>query len=345
VLHTSGSTGDPKGVVITRQHVDAFCSHWAERVQLQAGSRVAQVASLTFDLSLFELGATLGSRATLCPVPEAFLAFPSRLVEWLVEERISHWYSVPSLAGSLLDAGLPEQPHALDVLMVAGETLPAATARRMLQDLPATRLLNLFGPTETNVSCAHELAPDFDGDSVPIGRPCPYLQIAILGEDDQAAERGELVARGATVTPGYLDEAQSADWVEHAGQPWLRTGDRVERRDDGLLYFLGRADRMIKRRGFRIEPEELERALRSLDAVHEAAVVPLRAEEPGSARALVAFVEGSAAEPELLEAALRSQLPAEALPDRIVPVESLPRGARGKVDRASLELRAEVLMS
>ena len=333
ILFTSGSTGAPKGVVITRAHVDAFTDHWAGRVGLGPGGVVAQVASLAFDLSLFDVGATLRSGAALVPVPEACLAFPERAVDLLVQERVTHLYTVPSLLSALLSAGLADRRHGLAVLMSAGEVLSAGLARRLLHALPGVRLLNLFGPTETNVSCAWEVPPGFDGDEVPIGEPCPYVRVAVRA--------GELLVRGATVTPGYWGgEPDRAAWASLDGARWLRTGDRAEERG-GLLWFRGRMDRMVKLRGYRVEPEGVERALNRITGVREAAVVPVPGQEPGSVRALVAFVAPFGLDPGELSAQLARVLPAWAVPDRIVVVEALPRTDRAKVDLAVLGKRAE----
>lgn len=323
VLFTSGSSGAPKGVIITREHVDAFTWHWSARVGLAPGARVGQAASLAFDLSLFDLGATLRSGATLVPVPEALLAFPGRAVDLLIDQAVTHVYAVPSLLGSLLEAGLATRDHRLQVLMSAGEVLPARLARKLLAELPGVRLLNLFGPTETNVSCAWEVPPDFDGDEVPIGHACPYLDVRLVD--------GELVARGATVTPGYLGEPERGRWLELDGARWLRTGDRV-RREAGLLWFEGRIDRMVKLDGYRVEPEEVERALLVLPGVAEAAVVALPGTQRGSARALVAFVAPVGLDEQELQAGLRRRLPGWAVPGRIVGLDALPRSPRGKVD-------------
>ena len=327
ILFTSGSTGEPKGVVISRAHVDAFTGHWGPRVGLGPDARVAQVASLAFDLSLFDVGATLRSGATIVPVPEALLAFPQRAVALLADWRISHLYTVPSLLESLLSAGLASAGHRPDVLMSAGEALSADLARRLLAALPGVRLLNLFGPTETNVSCAWELPADFAGQEVPIGQACPYIDLAVVD--------GELLARGATVTPGYWAEPERAEWVELRGRRWLRTGDRV-REGHGLLWFAGRADRMVKLRGYRLEPEEVERALAASPGVIEAAVVPVPGDQPGSARSLVAFVVTPELHAPALLAELGRRLPAWALPDRIIEVPALPRTDRGKVDLVAL---------
>ena len=326
ILFTSGSTGDPKGVVITREHVDVFTGHWAERVGLGAGSRVGQVASLAFDLSLFDVGATLRSGAALVPVPQALLAFPERAVDLLQREGVTHLYTVPSLLAALLEGGL-HRCRELRVLMSAGESLLPALVRRLQEALPGTRLLNLFGPTETNVSCAWQAPAGFDGDEVPIGRACPYLEVRV--EDD------ELLARGTTVTPGYFGEPERASWVELDGHRWLRTGDRV-READGLLFFAGRVDRMVKLRGYRVEPEEVERALAACPGVAEAAVVALPGDQPGQGMGLVAFVAPAEAVNSELERALARRLPAWAVPERLVGLERLPRTERGKVDREQL---------
>lgn len=334
ILYTSGSTGPPKGVTITHEHVEAFTGHWANRVGLAPGAVVAALTSLSFDLSLFDIGATLRSGAALWCAPAGLLAFPVRLAAELGRVGTTHLYTVPSLLVALHDVGLPAFAPSLRMAMYAGEAMAAPDAARLRRSFP--RLLNLFGPTETNVSCAYELPQDWEGDQVPVGWPCEYLEILLIDEEGRAAEEGEIVARGATVTPGYWGEPDRASWWDGGGGRWLRTGDRARRGSDGSLTFLGRRDRMVKLRGYRVEPEEVERALRAVEGVAEAAVLPVTGPEPSGAVSLVAFVAPEYLDPAVLAEALRLRLAPWALPDRIEVLPSLPRTDRGKVDLQAL---------
>jgi len=309
ILWTSGSTGEPKGVTIPARAVAAFVDHWMDRAGVGEGSRVAWVAALSFDLSLFDLGA-LSRGATVVPVPEATLAFPDRLAAWLDEQQITHWYSVPTLLRGLLEGGACGE--SLRWVGSAGERLEPALVRDITATWPGAQLTNLFGPTETNVSTAWTVPAGWSGEVVPIGEPCPYLDLRLVD--------GEIQARGGTTMLGYWGEPDRATW----DGGWLRTGDRAERGDDGLV-FRGRDDRMVKVRGYRVELDAVEAALRKAGA-QQAAVVAVGGE-------LRAWVVG--ADPADL-ASIAQWLPRYAQPSAVVRLDALPRTDRGKIDRLAL---------
>ncbi len=324
ILWTSGSTGEPKGVNINRAAVDTFVEYWTARLAIGPADRVSWAAALSFDLSLLDLGVALTSGATLVPVPEERLAFPADLGTWLEAQRVTCLYTVPSLLDRALPAG-SALPPTLRVILSAGEALSPALAKRLRAGLGDDGLLgNLFGPTETNVSTAWFAPPGWNADVVPIGTPCPYVQVRL--SDD-----GELLVTGDTVMSGYWAEPERATWSEHDGATWLHTGDRA-RWQDGELLFLGRMDRMIKIRGFRVEPEAVERALCDVDGVNEAAVT---VEEADDGPLLVAYVAGEV-DAEQVRKSVTTTLSVWAIPDRIEVVEALPRSPRGKVDRSAL---------
>lgn len=337
ILFTSGSTGVPKGVTLTRENVDVFATHWAAELGLARGDRVAHCSDLAFDLSLLEIGATLCGGATVVPVPEALLGFPRDLAPWVARRGISVWYSVPSLVVGLIREGLAglEPRHRLRALLYAGERMGVDEAVAVRRAFPYARILNLFGPTETNVSCFHELPRDHGGGEVPIGRPCPYLDLRLLDDAGREADEGEIVASGGTVMAGYWAEPRREQWVEIEGRRYLCTGDRARRDESGVLTFLGRADRMIKIRGYRVEPEEVEAALAEIAGVDRAVVVPAGGalERPRLA-ALVQVDPSTSLDPDAIRGALAKRLPGYAIPDLLVAVDELPRTARGKVDVA-----------
>ena len=209
--------------------------------------------------------------------------------------------------------------------------MAARDAVALRRDHPAVRLFNLFGPTETNVACYQELGELSAAEAVPIGEPCPYIDLRVVDEQGRDADEGELVACGRTVMAGYWGEPERARWLDMAGNRYLCTGDRVRRDGRGVLHHLGRIDRMLKIRGYRVEPEEVERRLLAAPAVREAAVVAV-----GQPAQLVAFVAGDRPDADGLRDQLASELPAQAVPSRIEVVAALPRNERGKVDRAAL---------
>jgi acyl-coenzyme A synthetase/AMP-(fatty) acid ligase len=239
-------------------------------------------------------------------------------------------YGVPSMFMKLV-AALPEgselSPRAL---LFAGEVFPPRELAALAARAPSAALYNLYGPTETNVCTCHRVdRAALDGVSeIPIGAPCPFAACAIVAEDGsggviEGPGAGELVVSGPTTI---------------GGGPYA-TRDRVERKADGLLYFRGRLDRMVKVRGYRVEPGEVEAALASHPAVRQAAVIT--ADDPRLGKTLRGFVaralEAAEAPDERdLRVYLAERLPPHMVPDRIAVMDELPRTATGKIDYRAL---------
>jgi clorobiocin biosynthesis protein CloN4 len=253
ILYTSGSTGEPKGVSITHRNAMAFVRWAAGEVRATATDRFSNHAPFGFDLSVLDLYAAFLAGASVHLIPSALAYAPRQLVDFLVRERITVWYSVPSaLALMVRDGGLLERPAppALRALLFAGEPCPVPVLTRLAGHLPGVRLLNLYGPTETNVCTFHEVTPEdlARGVPVPIGRAC-------CGDDAWAerdtggragpGEEGELVVSGPTVMAGY--------WGRPPQRGPYRTGDLVRVRADGGFEYVGRRDHMVKIRGHRVE--------------------------------------------------------------------------------------------
>lgn len=344
ILYTSGSTGTPKGVCISHRNALAFVEWAVAELDPGPGDRFANHASFSFDLSVLDLYAAFAAGAAVCPVPTEFAYAPKRLVEFLHEERISFWYSVPSVLilmqrdGGLLDR---PAPGTLRALLFAGEPFPIRHVRRLAEWSDA-RLLNLYGPTETNVCTYHEVRPaDLRRDvPVPIGRACSGDRVWARRPDGTAAapgEEGELVVSGPTVFLGYWGRPRQEDPYE--------TGDRVRVRPDGSFDYLGRGDGMVKVRGHRIELGEVTAALLAHPDVAEAAVTAVG---EGLDRRLAAFViraPGSAFGNVELRRHLAGRLPPHMIPDDVRFVGELPRTARGKLDVAALSVRTPVRTS
>ena len=335
ILYTSGSTGEPKGVSITHRNAMAFVRWAAGEIRATATDRFSNHAPFGFDLSVLDLYAAFLAGASVHLVPSALAYAPRQLVEFLVREQITVWYSVPSaLALMVRDGGLLEEPAppALRVLLFAGEPCPVPVLAQLAGHLPDVRLLNLYGPTETNVCTFHEVTPtDIErGQPIPIGRAC-------CGDDAWAerdtgghagpGEEGELVVAGPTVMAGY--------WGRPPQSGPYRTGDLVRVRDDGGFDYVGRRDHMVKIRGHRVELGEIEAALTQHEAVDQAAVVVLGS---GTTARLAAFVVPAGREPGLLELKRHcaERLPRYMIVDSVAVLPELPRTANGKTDRRQL---------
>ena len=334
LLYTSGSTGVPKGVMISHRNAMAFVDWAADAARLVEQDRVASVAPFHFDLSVFDIWATLSRGATLVIVDEATVLSGRRMVERIAEQKITVWYSVPSALILMLESG--ELAHqgspSLRVVFFAGEVFPIRHLRRLMNALPRARFLNLFGPTETNVCLAYEVpeVPAEDATAIPIGRAACGDVVTIVDEAGMPVPDGsvgELLVDGPTVMLGY--------W--NAGKPILAlhpypTGDFVERRPDGEILYHGRRDHMVKVRGFRIELGEVEAALAHHPGIREAVALACEGQ-------LVAVVRAS--DPGLSVLAIRRHcaglLPLYMIPSDIRLVAELPRTTSGKVDRVSIK--------
>lgn len=345
VLYTSGSTGHPKGVCISQENALAFVRWAAQALHASASDRFANHAPFHFDLSVLDLYVAFLVGATVSLVPEGMSYMPAQLVRFVAEERITVWYSVPSaLILMMEDGGLLEaEALALRCIAFAGEPFPIKPLRRLRRRWPDLGLLNLYGPTETNVCTYYEVhdIPDDQGHPVPIGAACSGDEVWAVKPDGtrcEANEQGELQVSGPTVMLGYWGGAPQ-------GQRPYATGDIVRLLPDGNYVYVGRADHMVKIRGHRVELGEIEAALQQHQEVREAAVV---LHGSGMHARLVAFVASHDGEPVPLLFIKRhcaERLPRYMIVDDVLHVDALPRTGNGKVDRRELARRADATAS
>lgn len=348
VLFTSGSTGRPKGVQITTRSLMHFSGWAVETFGLTPDDRIANHAPYHFDLSTLDIFAAVRAGATMIPVPERLKMFPYPMAKFIAERRISVWYSVPSalammqLRGRLADHDLSRLRH----VIFAGEVMPKPTLQALAREVPQATYTNLYGPTETNACTWHRVGPGdlADEGPLPIGVPISQTRVWIVDENLREAadgESGELLVAGPTLTSGYFGDVDLTDRrlipAPNGIGTAYRTGDRVRRRADGALMFEGRIDRMIKCRGHRIEPGEIEAVLARCPGVKEAAVVPLPDPLFGNRiRACVSARDGARLTEEGLSAFCRANLPAYMAPDVWHILDALPRTDRGKIDLQAL---------
>ncbi|MFJ5100719.1 amino acid adenylation domain-containing protein [Streptomyces sp. NPDC088554] len=332
VLYTSGSTGDPKGVCLSHRNALAFLRWAVAETGLRAGDRLANHAPFNFDLSVFDLYGAFRAGASVDLIPDDLAHAPSALVDFLFERRITVWYSVPSALllmmrlGGLLDAGVPP---ALRVCVFAGEPFPTGGALRLRAAWPGVRLFNWYGPTETNVCAGYELTGADDGRSepLPIGKPAAGDLIRLDGTT--ADGTGEIVVDGPTVMLGYWGQ----DRLPPGG---YRTGDLGRYDADGNLVYLGRKDAMVKVRGHRVEPSEIEAVLSTHPGIADVAVAVTGTGVEARLHAVV--VPAGPQPPGLLalKAHCAASLPTYMVVDSVSAAESLPRTANGKTDRSRL---------
>lgn len=342
---TSGSTGRPKGVLVTH---GGFANYvrWAASAYCAEPVVSLWHTSLAFDLAVTSLWVPLASGGTVSILPEAETLSPGRLAG---HDRPVLLKLAP-VHISVLEAAGDAPVDTRVIAVVGGEQLWHQQVDRLLKVAPQAVVWNEYGPTEAVVGCcAHQVPADHPVEgAVPIGHAVENTKLLVLGADMDPAptgQVGELYVGGVGVALGYRGQPQVTrevfipDPALPPGEGRLyRTGDLVRRLDDGQLEYVGRRDDQVKINGYRVEPGEIEAALRSHPAVRDATVV-LR-ERQGDARVLVGYVVGRtpgirSALPDLL-AFLRARLPAYMVPGLLHPIDELPLGPNGKVNKSAL---------
>ncbi len=362
VIYTSGSTGAPKGVVVGNGHVLALLEACGTRFRCSGDDVWTMFHSPSFDFSVWELWGALGHGGRLVIVPSSVAADPRAFADLLADEAVTVLSQVPTAFGHLV-AELERRPvklPALRYLVFGGEALNPAAVRtwRDLRLAPGAELVNMYGITETTVHVTH--APLGGGGtaggeaageggpagSTPIGRPLPHLRVHLVDESGAPADPGtpgEMLVAGASVTYGYLGrpELTAQRFVEYRGERVYRSGDWAVRDEEGGLHYLGRKDRQVQLRGFRVELGEPEAVIAGHPLVAQCAV----AAEPNQLDELqlVAYYAtrvGADLGPDAVRAFAAARMPGHLVPSRIRRVVALPRTANGKVDLR--ELRGSV---
>jgi amino acid adenylation domain-containing protein len=357
ILYTSGSTGVPKGVMVSHGAALGFVDWVMETLDLRHTDVLSNHAPFHFDLSVLDLYGAAAAGAEVVVLDEEIVRFPLLSADALEQSRITVWYSVPGALRRMMRTGALSGKNlsALRAVLFAGEVYPVDELHALQAALsPSVRLMNLYGPTETNVCTFWEVPPagTWREESPPIGVDCSSCEGVVVDEDLRPVpegEKGELLIRGATLMTGYWGDAERTqrsfvrDFVyPQLGDLFYRTGDLVSRDPRGWYKFHGRRDHMVKVRGYRIELGEIESALHAIDGVREAAVVAVQREQRGGGEEteLVAFVALTGQRDDdgdrVIHAELARTLPKYMVPAEIRRVDALPQTSSGKVDRQSL---------
>ncbi len=348
ILYTSGSTGKPKGVVHTHASAAAFIDWCSDTFRPGPEDRFSSHAPFHFDLSVLDLYVPIKHGAAIRIIDADEGKQPKSLTSLIAQDRLTVWYSTPTVLRSMLEFGAMEAQDlsSLRVLCFAGEVFPPKHLRAFSTALPGPVYYNLFGPTETNVCTYYrfdrpqDLAEDAD---IPIGFACSGDDLLIVDPDDTPlpeGEEGELLVSGGSVMTGYwgLPERNATAFAEIAGRRWYRTGDVVRRRDDGALLYRGRRDRMVKRRGYRIELDEVEAALLRHDAISQGVAVAVTDVAQDTQIVFFLVASGDRA-PSLLDLKrfAAQHLPRYMIPDRFEALAGLPMTSTDKVDHQKLK--------
>ncbi len=350
ILYTSGSTGKPKGVMLSHRNAVSYVEWCSETFQPSATDRFSSHAPFHFDLSILDIYVPLKHGATLVLIAEDVGKDPVRLGALIAERRLSVWYSAPSILSLLTQYGGLDKYDwpALRLVLFAGEVFPVKHLRALQELLPKPRYFNLYGPTETNVCTFYEVPakiPPPRTEPFPIGRPCSHLRTKVVDSDGGLVfrgEEGELCVAGSGVMSGYWNlpgPTADAFRLDESGDRWYRTGDIVREDVDGNYVFIGRRDRMVKRRGYRVELGEIESGLYRHAAIKEAAVIALPDEEAGVR--VTAFLScRDVKRPSIVELKrfCAENLPQYMIPDLFVFVDALPKTSTDKIDYQQLKV-------
>ncbi len=339
VLYTSGSTGEPKGVVVPHRAIARLVCE-TDYISIQPDDVVAFHSNLSFDASTLEIWGPLLNGASLVVTPTETVLSPTALATHLAENSITFLWLTTSLFNRLVQE-TPGMFASLRALVFGGEAADAASIRRVLENGRPGKLINGYGPTETTTFAVCHPMERLEGECVPIGRPIANTDAFILDADLQPAAEGELYIGGPGVALGYLNQPEltAQRFIETPMGRLYKTGDRVRWLPDGSIEYLGRLDRQIKIRGHRIEPGEIEIALRRQPGVRQCAVLARPA--PSGEPMLVGYFTGEESVTEVqLREALQHMLPAHMVPSAFVWLASLPLTPNGKLDYRALPLPA-----
>lgn len=345
VLYTSGSTGVPKGVMLTHQAISKFVAWSIEYFGLSNEDRCISHAPLHFDLSIFDIFTSHNAGATTVLVPDGMSGNPRYLTKLMDTQNITVWQSVPSVLVLLLKYGGMENYtyQALRHVLFAGEKLSTENTKKLAANLNGVTLHNIYGATETNNTFLYSFPANLGDaipDPLPIGKPYSYVDYRVINADGEPAgvdEEGELFVNTPTLMRGYRNR-QSASDESDVADGFFKTNDIVKCLEDGNIQFCGRADDVVKSNGYRINLTEIETVLHTHEKIREVGIISEPNDEIGNKIIAILCSEHNDLSVLELKTYCSKKLPSYAVPhDFDIHSEPLPKTSSGKVNKQQLK--------
>jgi amino acid adenylation domain-containing protein len=348
ILYTSGSTGMPKGVMISHLNACTFVNWAVDYFKPLSNDVFSNFASFSFDLSVFDMYVSIMVGAKLSIIPNNILINPKWVLNWITKNEITIMYTVPSLWINLIDyTKLNELSfNKLEKILFAGEVFNKKYLKKLMNMYGNCRFFNLYGPTETNVCTYYEVEKSIlkNDTPIPIGYLCSGLKSKVVDEKNEEVDigdKGELLICGDIVTCGYYLENRNDIFTifyeNNKENSYYRTGDIVKKIDNKLLEYVGRKDNMIKHMGFRIELNEIERCILMHDSIKEAVVIQI---DLGYRKVLSSILKVDNEEnfsQISIKKFIGEILPSYMIPEYLFILENMPINNNGKIDRKKIE--------
>lgn len=344
IIFTSGTTGMPKGVMISQKSLEIYLDEAQTWCDLNGKDRIAEAHDLTFDLSVHNMFLAWRGGSALYIMSALDMMAPHAFIR---KHDITVWLTVPTIVNNVRRANRlsPNLFPTLRLSIFCGEPLPIATVNAMIEAAPNAVIENIYGPTECTIVCSRQritnrpaITPDRD--IIAIGTEFSNTEMLIVGSDFKALPDGE-VGEFALVSPklavGYLDAPEQTEkaFKQIDGKRIYLTGDLGYRGEDGLLHYMGRIDNQVKMKGNRIELEEVDTHLRRAAKTELAAIVAWPILE-GIPQGLIGFTIENGVTPEDIKASMKASLPQYMLPAKIIQLAEMPRNPSDKIDRKAL---------
>lgn len=347
IMHTSGSTGMPKGVVVSHKGVMDFTDWAVSAFPVKPDSVIGLQSPLHFDASVFDIYSCIASGAKLVMIPQNLLRFPKMLLHFMDEKKISCFFWVPRLLVTIANSGELQKNivSSLETITFVGEVMPVPQLKMWMESYPHCDFINLYGPTETTVASTWYPLGDtvISMTSIPIGKPCKNTRIILLTEDGRVAEKyepGEICIGGSGVALGYWNNREMTDkaFIQYPvnnsyHERIYRTGDLGVENKNGDILFLGRKDTQIKAKGVRVELGDIESAAACIKGVKAACAV-----FSSKTQQIVLFIESDRSwtlrefKKELLV-----HIPSYMLPEKLFVLDNLPQNRNGKIDKIHIK--------